>query len=69
MPMIEPIINNRYRIEEEVGSGGMADVYKAYDLSEKRFVAFKVIKSEYCINQSYVKRFEKEAETALKLEC
>lgn len=42
--MIGELINGRYRIECEAGSGGMADVYKAHDLKTDRTVALKVIK-------------------------
>ena len=69
MLMIDSLINDRYRIDDQVGSGGMADVYKAYDMQEKRYVAFKVIKSDYCKDECYVNRFEMEAKTALDLEC
>lgn len=65
--MIGSVINDRYRIESEVGTGGMANVYKAYDCLEQRFVAFKVIKKEYCVDPNYVRRFENEAKTVLNL--
>ena len=61
------IINDRYRIESEIGSGGMAEVFKAYDLTEKRYVAIKVVKKEYCVNPQYMRRFEREAHTVLSL--
>ena len=60
-------INDRYRIESEIGSGGMAEVFKAYDLIEKRYVAIKVVKKEYCVNPQYMRRFEREARTVLNL--
>lgn len=69
MLMIDSLINDRYRIDDQVGSGGTADVYKAYDIQEKHYVAFKVIKGEYCKDECYVNRFEMEAKTALNLEC
>ena len=39
--MIGELINGRYRIECEAGSGGMADVYKSKDHKLNRFVAVK----------------------------
>lgn len=69
MLMIDSLINDRYRIDDRVGAGGMADVYKAYDMQEKRYVAFKVIKTDYCRDECYVNRFEMEAKTSLDLEC
>lgn len=67
--MIGSIVNDRYRIDSEVGAGGMAEVFKAYDLVEKRYVALKVIKKEYCLDPRYVRRFEREAQTVLSLRC
>lgn len=67
--MTGTVVNDRYRIESEVGSGGMAEVYKAYDLEEKRYVAIKVIKSEYCKDPQYIRRFDCEADTVLSLKC
>ena len=40
-------IQNRYEIISRIGSGGMADVYKAKDHKLNRFVAVKVLKKEY----------------------
>ena len=42
------IISDRYEIIDKVGSGGMADVYKAKDQRLSRFVAIKVLKPELC---------------------
>ena len=64
--MIGELINGRYRIECEAGSGGMADVYKAHDLKTDRTVALKVIKKDYCMDPKYVRRFEREAQVAEK---
>lgn len=61
----------QYRIIEEVGKGGMAAVYKAYDNNHKREVAIKVISTEYipqgAIHQAF-KRFERETKILLKLD-
>lgn len=65
--MIGELINGRYRIECEAGSGGMADVYKAHDLKTDRTVALKVIKKDYCMDPKYVRRFEREAQAVLSL--
>ena len=65
--MIGELINGRYRIECEAGSGGMADVYKAHDLKTDRTVALKVIKKDYCRDPKYVRRFEREAQAVLSL--
>jgi serine/threonine protein kinase/aspartate 1-decarboxylase len=58
------IISNRYEIIDLVGSGGMADVYKAKDRKLNRFVAIKVLKSEYASDANFVKKFRVEAQSA-----
>ena len=40
-------IQDRYEIISKIGSGGMADVYKAKDHTLNRFVAVKVLKPEF----------------------
>lgn len=58
---------NRYRIGALIGSGGMADVYKAYDLKLKREVAVKALVAHLARETSAVQRFRREAETAAGL--
>ncbi len=64
---IGTIVDERYRIDEELGTGGMATVYKAFDTVDKKFVALKVIKKEFCVKPNYVRRFEHEATAVLNL--
>ena len=45
------ILGNRYEIEGKIGTGGMADVYKGKDLKLNRYVAIKVLKSEFSSNK------------------
>ena len=40
-------IGDRYEVLSKVGSGGMADVYKGKDHKLNRFVAIKILKTEY----------------------
>ncbi len=56
------IIDKHYEIIEHIGSGGMADVYKAMDYRLNRFVALKVLKPEYYDNDNFLKKFGAEAE-------
>ena len=51
----------RYRIEEQLGSGGMGAVYRATQLSVDRPVALKVIHAKLADNLSDVARFQQEA--------
>lgn len=58
---------NRYQILEEVGTGGMAVVYKARDILLDRIVAVKILHAEYGNDHEFVTRFRQEAQAAAKL--
>ena len=61
------ILGNRYEIEGKIGTGGMADVYKGKDLKLNRYVAIKVLKSEFSSNKNFVSKFKVEAQSAAGL--
>lgn len=67
--MIKPgmFISDRYEIIDKVGSGGMADVYKARCHRLNRFVAIKVLKTEYNNDKTFVEKFRAEAQSAAGL--
>ncbi len=65
--MIDKILNNRYRLDATIGEGGMAVVYRGYDLLLRRQVAVKVLRPQYAADQSFVQRFYEEARAAAKL--
>lgn len=67
--MLKPgmIVGDRYEIIDKVGSGGMADVYKARDQRLNRFVAIKVLKPEYSGDKSFVNKFRGEAQSSAGL--
>lgn len=67
MDMIGKVLGNRYEIIEEIGIGGMATVYKARDRVLNRFVAVKVLKSEFSNDSEFIKRFQVEAQSAASL--
>lgn len=61
------IIGARYEIMDRIGTGGMADVYKAVDRVLKRYVAVKVLKREFREDETFVKKFRSEAQAAAGL--
>ena len=67
--MIKPgmYISDRYEIIEKVGSGGMADVYKAKCHRLNRYVAIKILKNEYSNDKNFVTKFRGEAQSAAGL--
>lgn len=54
-------LDGRYEIRELIGVGGMANVYKAYDLSAQRVVAVKILREEYMDNEDFLRRFRNES--------
>ncbi len=54
-------LDGRYEIQEIIGVGGMAVVYKAYDSIDDRIVAVKVLKEEYLANEDFRRRFKNES--------
>lgn len=65
--MIGKTLNNRYTIEEKVGGGGMANVYKGHDNRLGREVAIKVLKQDFVNDKDIVDNFRKESYSAAKL--
>jgi len=54
----------RYELQERIGEGAMADVYRAYDPSINRILAIKVLKGEFRQNLECAQRFLREAKAA-----
>lgn len=61
------IIGDRYQIMSRIGTGGMADVYKAMDHKLNRYVAVKVLKREFREDETFVRKFQTEAQSAAGL--
>ena len=57
-----------YQIIEQIGEGGMASVYKAYQPSMDRNVAIKILPSQLAESAEFTKRFQQEARIIAKLE-
>ena len=65
--MEQKIIGNRYQILESIGTGGMAEVYKAFDTFLNREVAVKILRAQYTDDEGFVSRFRQEAQSAARL--
>ena len=61
------IIAERYEILGKIGTGGMADVYKAKDHKLNRYVAVKVLKPEFREDTTFIRKFRSEAQAAAGL--
>jgi serine/threonine protein kinase len=65
--MVANQLDNKYRIEELLGEGGMGAVYRATHLGTKRTVAVKIIRAGLSQSTEFVARFHREAEAAGRL--
>lgn len=65
--MIGTLLGNRYEILELIGTGGMANVYKARCTMLNRFVAIKVLKEEFSNDEEFLKRFSIESQASAGL--
>ena len=61
------LLNNRYQLLEKLGSGGMADVFRARDPVLDRIVAIKVLRKDYSSNPDFQSNFRMEARSAANL--
>ncbi|PIV26168.1 MAG: serine/threonine protein kinase, partial [Anaerolineae bacterium CG03_land_8_20_14_0_80_58_20] len=61
------LLNQRYQLLERLGSGGMAEVYRARDLMLERSVAIKVLRADYSSDKEFQERFRQEARAAANL--
>lgn len=60
-------LGKRYEIIERIGTGGMADVYKSKDHKLNRYVAVKVLKSDFRSDDVFIQKFVSEAQAAAGL--
>lgn len=66
--LADQVVDNRYRLIERIGSGGMADVWKARDTELDRDVALKVLHENFARDTEFVERFRREASAAAGLQ-
>ncbi|MCL2753506.1 MAG: Stk1 family PASTA domain-containing Ser/Thr kinase [Defluviitaleaceae bacterium] len=64
---IGSVISGRYKIMEQIGSGGMSYVYRALDTKLDRDVTFKVLREEYVNDANFLARFDTEARAVASL--
>lgn len=65
--MIGRVLAQRYRLEEFIGKGGMALVFRATDLRTGHDVAVKILRPEFNNDKEFLERFEREALAASKM--
>jgi eukaryotic-like serine/threonine-protein kinase len=66
-PLVGQLVDGRYRVEARIARGGMATVYEAIDLRLDRLVALKVLPPELAADDSFTRRFVREARSAARL--
>ena len=64
---MQQLVDNRYRLRQPLGSGGMAEVFLAHDDVLDRDVALKVMSGRYAGDDEFVERFRREAQSAAAL--
>ena len=62
------MVEERYKIERKIGSGGMAEVYLAEDTELEREVAIKILHDRFAQDKEFVERFRREAQSAAGLQ-
>src|ERR1043166_1995615 len=66
-PYIGQVLDEKYRLEQLLGRGGMGAVYLATHLGTERYVALKLITPQFMRNEEFVARFKREARAAGRL--
>ncbi len=65
--MAERVLSARYELLDLIGSGGMADVYRAHDQLLDRIVAVKILHAQFRNDEEFIGKFHREARAAAKL--
>jgi serine/threonine-protein kinase len=67
-PQRGTVVDDRYRLDRKIGSGGMADVWLADDTELDRKVAIKILHDRFAQDSEFVQRFQREAQAAAGLQ-
>src|SRR5213596_399182 len=62
------VLGERYKLQDPIGRGGMATIYRGQDLRMDRVVAIKVLREVYSTDPKFVTRFQREAKAASSLQ-
>jgi len=65
--MIGKLLNDRYKIKKQRGSGGMALVYEAQDILLDRKVAIKMLRPEFVSDEDFINKFRHEAKAVARI--
>lgn len=66
--LLDKTLRNRYHVQEFMGRGGMAEVYKVWDQHRMVHLAAKVLHEDLAIDKIFLRRFEREAKNLAKLQ-
>src|SRR5918911_5280487 len=67
MTVIGTLLSGRFRLEEQIGSGGMSTVYRAFDPTLERSVAIKLMHRDISTDPDQLERFRREARAVARL--
>ena len=65
--LVGTLLNGRYRLDVQVGSGGMSTVYRAFDSTLERRVAIKLMHRDIAADSDQLERFRREARAVAQL--
>jgi len=66
--LVGEILLNRYRVDDLIGRGGMAEVYKVWDQQRAVYLAMKLLREDMAEDKVFLRRFKREAQTLAKLQ-
>jgi len=66
--LIAQVLRGRYRVDESLGRGGMAEVYKVWDSERATHLALKLLREDLAQDRIFLRRFQREADTLSKLQ-